>query len=76
MENEPRLVKPAAAYELCGGISESTARRLMAAGEFPRPVVLSRDRHGRPVRVAFVHAELMEFCRRRIEADRGRGHAA
>ena len=31
--DEPRLVKPAAAYEMCGGISASTARRLIAAGD-------------------------------------------
>ncbi len=73
---EPRLVKPAAAYELCGGLSEATVRRLIAAGDFPRPVVLSKDRHGRPVRVAFVYSELMDFCRRRIEADRGHSPAA
>jgi hypothetical protein len=38
-----------------------------------RPIVLARNRHGRSVRVAFVHAELMEWIKRRIAMARGEG---
>jgi hypothetical protein len=33
--------------------------------------VLARNRHGRSVRVAFVHAELVEWIKRRIAMARG-----
>jgi predicted DNA-binding transcriptional regulator AlpA len=65
------LVKPADAYRLCGGLSESTIRRLIAANAFPRPITLNRDRHGRPVRVAFLRSELHAWIRARVTADRG-----
>jgi hypothetical protein len=39
--------------------------------DFPRPVVLSRDRHGRPLRVAFVLAEILDYNRRAIATGRG-----
>lgn len=74
--SQPRLVKPREARAICGGLSESTVRRLIAQDDFPKPVVLSRDRHGRPLRVAFVHDELVEWCRGRIAADRGASSAA
>lgn len=71
------LVKPADAYRLCGGISDSTARRMIAAGNFPAPIVLNRDRHQRPVRVAFVRSELDAWIRERIDRDRHKsGEAA
>ena len=70
MDTGPRLVKPPAAYLMCGGLSESTVRRLIAVGDFPHPVVLSRDRSGRPVRVAFIEAELLEWNAKRVAADR------
>jgi predicted DNA-binding transcriptional regulator AlpA len=64
------LVKPREALRLCGGISDSTARRLIEAGDFPRPVVLSTNRHGRPARVAFVRAELEAWVAAKIKANR------
>jgi predicted DNA-binding transcriptional regulator AlpA len=65
-----RLLKPSSAYEMCGGISPSTARRLIAAGRFPTPIVLARDRHGRPVRVAYVYTELLSWIATHISANR------
>jgi predicted DNA-binding transcriptional regulator AlpA len=58
------------------GISESTQRRLIAEGDYPRPIVLSRTRSGRPARIAFVRSEVLEWCRRRIEAARTKTEAA
>jgi predicted DNA-binding transcriptional regulator AlpA len=57
---------------MCGGLSESTVRRLIAQGAFPRPIVLSRNRHGRPARVAFVYEELLAWVAARIQTDRRR----
>jgi predicted DNA-binding transcriptional regulator AlpA len=65
-----RLVRPAEADRRCA-ISESTRRRLIEANAFPKPIVLSRDKHGRAARIAFVEAELETWCRERVEADRG-----
>lgn len=56
--SEPALVALRPALALVGGLSESTVRRLIAEGRFPKPVVLSRTRSGRPCRVAFVRGEL------------------
>jgi predicted DNA-binding transcriptional regulator AlpA len=67
---ETRLVKPSEALWMCGGLSESTVRRLIAQGAFPRPIVLSRNRHGRPVRVAFVYEELVAWVAAHIQAGR------
>jgi predicted DNA-binding transcriptional regulator AlpA len=69
--SEPRLVEPAEAYRIVGGLSESTIRRMIRVGTFPRPVVLNRDRHGKAVRVAYIYDELIAWNRQRIEADRG-----
>jgi predicted DNA-binding transcriptional regulator AlpA len=66
-----RLVKFGEALKMVGGLSESTVRRLIAAGDFPQTVVLNRDRHGRPVRVAFVESEVLAWCAARIKAHRG-----
>jgi predicted DNA-binding transcriptional regulator AlpA len=71
MENDPkRLVAPEEARHTCGGISDSTMRRLIAANDFPKPVVLNRNRHGKPVRIAFVYGELVTWCEQRIAAAR------
>jgi len=51
-------------------LSTSTIRRLVEAGDFPRPVVLSRNRRGKPVRIAYVLAELEEWCAQRIAVGR------
>lgn len=51
-----------------GGISDSTRRRIP---DFPKPVVLSRTRSGRPCRIAFVRGEVLAWCEGRIRADRG-----
>ena len=66
-----RLVSPNETRLMCGGLSTSTLRRLIAANAFPRPVILARDRHNKPVRIAFVYAELTAWCRDRVEAERG-----
>lgn len=69
--DESILISPPEARRISGGISESTQRRLIDAGEYPRAVVLSRTGSGRPARVAFVRDEVLGWCRRRIESDRG-----
>ena len=38
----PRLVAPRELRSMVGGLSESTIRRLMDVGRFPRPVTLAR----------------------------------
>ncbi len=68
---EDALLAPDVARRLSGGISESTQRRLIAAGDYPAPVTLSTNRHGKAARVAFVEAEVQAWCRRRIAAGRG-----
>jgi predicted DNA-binding transcriptional regulator AlpA len=68
---ETRLVAPAEARKLCGGISESTIRRLVAQGAFPKPITLSRNRRGQAARIAWVYDELVTWVRDRIAADRG-----
>ena len=66
--NPPRSLAPLdEALRLAGGISDSTRRRIP---DFPRPVVLSRTRSGRPCRIAFVREEILEWCEARIAADR------
>ena len=59
--------------QITGGLSRATITRRIKDGSLPRPVVLSRDRHGRPLRVAFVLAEVLAYNRRAIA--RGRGAA-
>lgn len=79
MTPDKRLVSPADAIPLIGGLSLSTINRLIksreedaAAGKppFPLPVVLNRDRHGKPVRKAFVESELAAWNVAKIAADR------
>jgi predicted DNA-binding transcriptional regulator AlpA len=64
------LIAPSVARAISGGISESTQRRLVAAGDYPRPVVLSRDRRGKPVRIAWIEREVRAWVARRIAVDR------
>jgi predicted DNA-binding transcriptional regulator AlpA len=66
----PRLMGLRAARQMCGDLSESSIRRLIAEGTFPRPVVLSRSRCGRPCRIAFVKAELEQWVSERIASGR------
>ncbi len=42
----------------------------MDVGRFPRPITLARNRHGRPVRVAWIEGEIREWIAARIEAAR------
>jgi predicted DNA-binding transcriptional regulator AlpA len=65
------LLSPERARELSGGLSLSTLRRLVAAGRYPRPVVLSRTRGGRPARIAWPESEVRAWAAARIAADRG-----
>lgn len=57
-ERPPELVALRPALAMVGGLSESTIRRLIAEDRFPRPVVLSKTKSGRPCRIAFVRSEL------------------
>jgi len=70
MTEDTALIEPAEARAISGGISDSTQRRLIATGDYPPPVVLSRTTRGKPARVAFVRGEVLAWCRRRIEAAR------
>jgi predicted DNA-binding transcriptional regulator AlpA len=69
------LLSPEAALARSGGISDSTRRRLIKAGDYPAPIVLSRDRHGKPARVAWIDREVREWARRKIAESRGEGAA-
>ncbi len=71
----PRLVPPAEARRKCGGISESTHYRLLAAGDFPKPIVLSRTRSGRAARIAFLEDELDAWIAAKVQANRGEASA-
>jgi predicted DNA-binding transcriptional regulator AlpA len=66
----PELVAPKVARAMCGGISESTLRRLIDDEKFPQPVVLSRTKKGKPARIAFVRSELAAWVARAIERGR------
>jgi predicted DNA-binding transcriptional regulator AlpA len=70
LEYDEALFKPADAARLCA-ISDTTRRRLEAAGSFPKPIVLSRTASGRPARVAFLKSELQRWIRDRVAAARG-----
>lgn len=63
-----RLIALDPTLEMAGGISDSTRRRIP---DFPAPIVLSRNRHGKPARIAFVEQEVLDWCERRIRAHRG-----
>ena len=66
-DDDRRLASLRRTLEMAGGISDSTRRRMP---DFPRPVVLSRSRTGRPARIAFVESEVLAWCHRRILGDR------
>jgi hypothetical protein len=66
-KRDDTLVELETALRMCGGISDSTRRRL---ADFPRPIVLSRTRSGRPCRIAFVESELRDYVARKIAAYR------
>ena len=71
---DPRSLAPLdEALLLAGGISDSTRRRIP---DFPRPIVLSRTKAGRPCRIAFVREEVLAWCEARIAADRSAGPEA
>lgn len=53
-----------------GGLSGSTIRRLIAAGDFPAPIVLSRTSRGKPARVAWVESEVTAWVERKIREAR------
>jgi predicted DNA-binding transcriptional regulator AlpA len=76
MMDGDRLLSPRAASAMSGGISASTMRRLVSAGQYPRPVVLSRTRSGKPARVAYSAREVAAWVACRIAADRVTGPAA
>ncbi len=65
-----RLVSPRDLKSIVGGLSESTIRRLIAEGRFPEPITLARNRHGRPVRIAFVESEVLAKVAEWITAHR------
>jgi predicted DNA-binding transcriptional regulator AlpA len=69
------LISPRAGLALSGGISDQTRRRLIAAGEYPKPIVLSRNRHGRPVRIAWIESEIREWIAKKITAARSESAA-
>jgi predicted DNA-binding transcriptional regulator AlpA len=66
----PRLIHDRELRTMIGGLSRSTVRRLIAEGRFPRPIVLSRSKKGRPARVAWVSDEVFRWINERIAADR------
>ncbi len=70
------FIKPSQAAELAG-LSAATIRRLVQAGEFPPPVVLSLTRSGRHARVAYVQSEIQAWLKARIATGkRARGSSA
>ncbi len=72
-QNGAALLSLPRTLALAGGISDSTRRRI---SDFPRPIVLSRTRSGRPCRIAFVADEVHAWVAARIAADRGGPEAA
>ncbi len=71
--NKRRLTSLERTLEMAGGISNSTRRRIP---DFPAPVVLSRTKAGKPCRIAFVEAEVLDWCENRIRAHRGASRTA
>lgn len=67
----PGLISPDVALEISGGISYATQRRLIIAKEYPQPIVLSRNRRGRPARIAFIESEVRAWIEEKIRANRG-----
>lgn len=65
-----RLVKIDEVVSMCGGISRSTINRMMAAGAFPTPIVLSRNVTGKPARVAWIYEELLAWINARVRDHR------
>ena len=63
----PTLMSYEEAGRACGGLSESTLRRLVRDKRFPAPVTLSRTKRGTPARVAFVAAEVHAAVAKMIE---------
>lgn len=60
---------------LAGGLSASTIRRRVRENAFPPPIVLARDRHGKPQRLAWRRGDVLGWCRAQIaaaEAERDR----
>jgi predicted DNA-binding transcriptional regulator AlpA len=66
----PALLSCAEARRISGGISRATQARLIAAGDYPQPIVLSVTRHGKHARVAWVESEVRAWVARRISASR------
>lgn len=66
-----RLVAPRELRRMVGGLSDSSIRRLIAEGKFPKPITLARNRHGKPVRIAFCESEVLAWVAATIQADRG-----
>lgn len=66
MPKDEALLSPAAGLAISGGISDSTRRRLIKDGQYPAPVVLSRNSHGKPARVAWVESEVRAWVARKI----------
>jgi predicted DNA-binding transcriptional regulator AlpA len=76
MMDDDRLLSPRAASAMSGDLSASTMRRLVTAGQYPRPVVLSRTRGGKPARIAYSAREVATWVARKIAADRAFGPGA
>jgi predicted DNA-binding transcriptional regulator AlpA len=76
LDDGDALISPRVARAMSGDLSESTIVRLIACGDYPAPVVLSRNRHGRPCRIAFRRGDVLNWCRRRIAAQHGPATAA
>jgi predicted DNA-binding transcriptional regulator AlpA len=62
-----RLIALKPALQMCGGISDSTRRRIE---DFPKPIVLARTKSGRPCRICFIEEEILAWCAKRIRESR------
>ncbi len=71
MKQTEALLAGPEARRISGGISESTQRRLIAAGKYPVPIILSRQTSGRASRVAWIESEVREWVARQIAQARG-----
>ena len=66
------LLSPAEARRISGGLSASSIARLVSAGAYPKPIVLSRSRSGKPARIAWSEREVRAWVAARIrDAHRG-----